>query len=469
MKTLAKLITLVVAVTMLVACGTPATPTPANTAVPPTPVPPTATPVPPTAAPEPVTITYADWNAGTPDSNSLVRQMAAAYMETHPWVTIEFVDMSGEGNWREHLTAYAAQGKLPDVMMLDDGPSCIMNGWCADLTSLVQNDADWANVAPSIKSVMTYNGKVRYLPVAYFLEGYWVNKDLFEAANLDAPEYGISPDDFFAAVQSLQNLPKGILGMDEQEFIVGWYPHSQDTAMGWFSYDGAKMNYNSTVFKDALAKGLEMKPYTWQGLSDADKTNFKSAGPWELFLKQETGVRWDGSWTMGDIIKNATFNWDFMGYPGGFQSLGVDIFGISASTTHLEAAYDFAKWMTFSSAGYAKQFELAKAAGSAPKMPLSMDAASLALYKTYIDKPGINAALDNLNGSILEALAKFVPGYIQARWEGKPGIDIGTDKDVNMWYTFNAAMGGAIKYEDFSAQLETFANQKLTDAAAAMP
>jgi multiple sugar transport system substrate-binding protein len=113
--------------------------------------------------------------------------------------------------------------------------------------------------------------------------------------------------------------------------------------------------------------------------------------------------------------------------------------------------------MSFSPAAYAKEVELTSAAGSYPKFPVAMDDASLAAYKAIVDKPGITAAIDNLNASITESLVKIVPGYGDARWDGKPGINVGTDQDVNMWYMFNAAVTGTIKYEDYSAQLETFA------------
>ncbi len=99
-------------------------------------------------------------------------------------------------------------------------------------------------------------------------------------------------------------------------------------------------------------------------------------------------------------------------------------------------------------------------------MPVSVDAASLELYREFVDKPGLNAAMDNLDDSLVESLAKIIPGYINARWEGKPGIDIGEDKDVNMWFMFNFANDGRYKYEDYSAQLETFANQILDTAKA---
>ena len=434
---------------------------PEPTAVPATEIPATEPP-----APEPVTLRYANWNLGTEEENNIQRQMVKAYTDIHPNVTIEFVDMSDPDNkgWDALLTGYAAKGELPDVFMANNVPLYVKNGWLADLTEFTSNDAAWQNVPQALKDGYTYSGKVMGLPAAQFIMGYFVNKDLYEAANLDAPEYGVSVDDFFADVTALNNVDKGILGLDEQEFVMGWYASTQDSNLKWFSYDGTNMNYNSAAFKAAAAKAGEMKPYTWQGLSEEQKKNFKAQGPWELFLNQEVGVRWDASWSVPGWVKDAQFDWDFVGIPGGNQALVSDVIVVSKTSSNLEAAYDFAKWMTYSTEAYAKEAELAKAAGTAPKLPVSVDAASIALYKTFVDKPGLNMALDNLNNSLVESLAKVIPGYINARWEGKPGIDVGDDKDVNMWYMFNFANEGKYKYEDYSAKLEEFANNILADA-----
>jgi multiple sugar transport system substrate-binding protein len=468
MKTLAKLITLVVAVAMLVACGTPATPTLAPTAVPPaaTAVPPT--PIPPTATPAPVTLRYANWNLGTEADNNAERQMIKAYTDAHPWVTIEIVDMSAEGGWDAVLTGYAAKGELPDVFMANNVPLYVQNGWLADVSSLAATDTDWPNVPQPLKDAFTYNGKLLAVPAGQFIMGYWVNQDLYAKANLDAPYYGMPVDEFFSVAKALNNPAKGVLGLDEQWFIEGWYPSTQDANLKYYSFDGTKMNYNSQAFKDAVAKTTEIIPYTWQGLSDADKKNFKSVGPWELFTNQEVGVRWDASWNLSGWIQNAKFNWDFIGIPGGSQAIVFDAMVISKTSPNLEQAYDFAKWMTFSSEAYQKRAEIAKAAGAGLNLPIAMDAASLTLFKSFVDKPGINKALDNLNSSLLESLAKVVPGYIQARWEGKPGIDIGDQKDVSIGWMLDNAPSGLFKFEDYSAKLEEFANKALSDAAAAV-
>ncbi len=472
MKPYAKVLSVLVLAMMLVVlvagCKPTATPTPVPTETPtekPT-EPPTQEPTPTEKPKEPVTLRYANWNLGTEEENNIQRQLVKAYTELNPHVTIEFVDMSG-GGWDDMLNTYAAKGELPDVFMANNVPLYVKNGWLADLSDLVAQDPDWADVPDALKAGVTYGGKVMGVPAAYFIMGYFVNKDLYEAANLDAPEYGFTLDEFNAAVTGLNNPAKGVLGLDEQEFVMGWYPHVLDSRLLWFSFDGKHMNYASQAFKDTVAKVAELKPYTWQGLTEEQKPNFKSAGPWELFLNQEVGMRWEGGWNIPNFAQNATFDWDFVGIPGGNQALVMDIIVVSKATANLEEAYKFARWMSFSKEAYAKEVELVKAAGGVPsKMPVSVDAASIELYKQFFNKPGINAAMENLDNSLVESLAKVIPGYIQARWEGKPGIDIGEDKDVNMWYMFFHAADGIYKYEDYAAKLEEFANNLLDTARA---
>ncbi len=418
-----------------------------------------------------ITLRYANWNLGTEEENNLQRQLVSAYVAAHPDVTIEFVDMSGDGGWEEKLTNLAARGELPDVFAANNTPYYVQNDWAADLTALVEADSDWANVPQILKDAVTYDGVVRGVPAALFVMGYFVNQDLFEAANLDAPVYGTSVDDFIAATTSLTDVQQGLLGLDEAEFILGWYPSTQDSNLRWFGFDGTHMNYNSDAFKAGVNAMLDLLPHTWQGLSDEQKTAFTSVGPWELFLNQESGVRWDGGWAVPGLVQNATFNWDFLGIPGGNQAMVTDLLVVSSTSANLEAAYDFARWMGFSSESYATEAELAAAAGlTVSKMPVSVSAESIDQYMAFVgDHPGLRQALENLDSSLVESLAKIVPGYINARWEGKPGIDLGETLDVNLGTLFGSLASGTFKFEDYSAQLEEFANNILDEAAAALP
>jgi ABC-type glycerol-3-phosphate transport system substrate-binding protein len=417
-----------------------------------------------------VTLRYANWNLGTEEENNLQRQLAAAYMEANPDVTIEFVDMSGDGGWEEKLTNLAARGELPDVFMANNTPYYVENGWIADLTAMVADDPDWATVPQVLRDAVTYDGRVLGLPSAQFIMGYFINQDLFEAANLDAPTYGASAEDFFAAATELTDVQQGVLGLHEFFPIMGWYASTEDANLGWFSFDGTNMNYNSEAFRNAIDAAVEQIPNTWQGLSEEQRANFTSVGPWELFVNQESGAVWEGGWALPSYVQNATFNWDFMGIPGGNQAMVADILVVSSTSANMEAAYDFARWMSFSSEGYAREAELAQAAGIVPtRMPVSISAESIDLYMSFIgDRPGVRMALENLDNSLVESLAKIVPGYINARWEGRPGIDVGENADVNLAFIFDNVMTGDFKFEDLSPQLEAFANDILSDARAAL-
>jgi ABC-type glycerol-3-phosphate transport system substrate-binding protein len=423
----------------------------------------------PTAAQD-VTIRYANWNLGTEEENNLQRQLVAAYMEANPGVTIEFVDMSGDGSWEEKLTNLAARGELPDVFMANNTPYYIENGWVADLTDIVADDPDWATIPQVLRDAVTYDGRVLGLPSNQFIMGYFINQDLFEAANLDAPTYGVSVEDFFATTSALTDVQQGVLGLHEFGPIMGWYASTQDSNLGWFSFDGTYMNYNSDAFRNAVDVAVENLPHTWQGLSEAQRATFTSQGPWELFLNQEAGAVWEGGWALPAYAQNANFNWDFLGIPGGNQAMVVDILVVSSTASDIAAAYDFARWMSFSSESYALEAELAAAAGIVPsRMPISVTPESIDLYMSFIgERPGLRQALENLDASLVESLAKIVPGYINARWEGRPGIDVGDNTDVNLGFIFDNVMSGDFKFEDLAAQLEEFANGILDDARATM-
>jgi multiple sugar transport system substrate-binding protein len=428
----------------------------------------------PTEAPmeevkEPVTIRYAAHNLGTEEENNSERQLIAAYMAQNPHVTIELVDMGAEGGWEANLTAYAAKGEFPDVYSAFNLPLYIQNEWLADLTDIVAMDEDWMKVPQALRDANTYDGVVYGVPSAQFIVGYIVNKDLFEAGNLDAPEYGFSLEEFEAAVKALNNPSGSVLGLDELWPILGWYPNAIDPALKWYSFDGEKLNYNSAAYKEAMTKMTEYAPFAWESLTEEQKVNFKATGPWELFQNQEVGMRFEYSWSFPWFKENVDFAWDFVGIPGGNQAVVFDFIGVGKTTQNLDESYAFAKWMAFSPEAYAQRVEIANSGSYLPIMPVALDDASLALYLSfYEDQPGIAAALANLDNSMMESVQKSVPGFTNARWEGKPGIVVAGEEVQRIDWFWDFANFGKFKYEDYSAQLEEFANKVLADAKAEM-
>ncbi len=126
--------------------------------------------------------------------------------------------------------------------------------------------------------------------------------------------------------------------------------------------------------------------------------------------------------------------------------------------------------MSFSTEGFKREAELAAAADLVPtRMPVSITPETVDLYMSFMgERPGLRQALENLDNSLVESLAKIVPGYINARWEGRPGINIGDQLDVSLGYIFDNVATGSFKFEDYAAQLEVFANRILDEARARM-
>lgn len=138
------------------------------------------------------------------------------------------------------------------------------------------------------------------------------------------------------------------------------------------------------------------------------------------------------------------------------QALVADAIVVSKTASNVDEAYEFAKWMTFSKEAYAK--ETAELAGSAPLRRCRFRC--ITRHRQFVDKPGVNAALDNLDSSVIESLANFVPGYVDAR-EGKPGI--GADRrGQGREHVVHVQLHGKFKYEDYAERLETFANKSWT-------
>ncbi|MFN8378983.1 MAG: hypothetical protein U0452_09965 [Anaerolineae bacterium] len=120
-------------------------------------------------------------------------------------------------------------------------------------------------------------------------------------------------DDFLSAAASLTNVQQGVLGLDEAEPILGWYPNSVDSSLQWFSYDGEHV-----LALTPSRKPLRCRPSTCptrEGLTGDQKTAFTATGPWELFLNQD---RCALGWRLGRSVLRSECHLqhkDFMGIP----------------------------------------------------------------------------------------------------------------------------------------------------------
>ncbi|MFP7298882.1 ABC transporter substrate-binding protein [Neobacillus niacini] len=419
---------------------------------------------------EEVTLSYANWNLGTEEEQNLERLMIKAFQEKYPHIKIEINETVNTKDWNGTLATAASAGTMPDVFALPQIPLALSNDWLLDISELVSKDKDFANVPQVVKDSAAYNGKTFAVPYGQHFLGYFVNKDLFNAANLDYPEFGTPVEDFISGVKEVTNISKGIVGINNPNSLVDWYPAAVNPDMGWYTLKDGQYSLDSTEFINGinLAKEFSTNGYAYDTLTDEQKANFKGKDGNEVFLQSGLAIKWDGTWAVPNLTEKATFDWDFIGFPGGVTALAIDFAGISKSTKHPEEAYLFAKWMSFGKEGYMKRMELADTEGKVlNSLPINTDQEILDEYFAINDVPGIRTAYDNLDKAIIEPV-KMVPGYVDARWQALTGVTAGDKANAKTGELVESFVKGVLKVEDYAKQLDQLADQISVEAQEAL-
>ncbi|RLQ96623.1 ABC transporter substrate-binding protein [Falsibacillus albus] len=412
---------------------------------------------------DPVTISFASWTLGTEKEQNLERLMIKAFEEKNPDIKVKIDESISTSDWNGTLSAAASGGKMPDVFALPQIPLALSNNWLMDITKMTEKDKDFAKISKAVRDSATYNGKVYAVPYAQHFLGYFVNKDLFNDANLDYPEYGPSLQEFTDAVKKVTNINKGIAGLNNPFSISDWYPAAANKDMGWYTYKDGQYSLDSKEFIKGvnLAKEFATNGYTYETLTDEQKANFKGENPEEVWLQGGVAVKWDGTWA---APQDASFDWDFIGIPGGRTVVTNDFVGISKSSKHPEEAYKFAKWMSFGKEGFMKRMKIADEKGKMMNtLPVSTDKDVLDEFFSIQDVPGIRTAYDNLDNAIVEPV-KIIPGYVDARFEGQTGVKAGDNENATVGQLMDSFVKGDLKVEDYAKQLDQMADQKTKEA-----
>lgn len=419
---------------------------------------------------EEVTISFASWGLGTEEEQNLDRLMIKAFEEKYPHIKVQIDESINPADWNGSLAAAASGGTMPDVFMLSQLPLPISNDWLLDISGLASKDKDFANIPEAVQNSAKFDGKLYAVPFAQHFLGFLVNKDLFNAANLDAPEYGVSVEDFIKSIKDVTNVKAGVAGINHPFTFPDWYPAAANKDLGWFTYKDGEFALDSKEFISGIntAKDIWTNGYAYETLTDDQKANFKGENPEEVWLNGGVALKWDGTWTTAHLSEQAGFDWDFIGIPGGRTAVTNDFVGISKSTKHPEEAFLFSKWMSFGKEGYLKRVEIADKEGKTlNSLPVNSDKEVLDAYFEVLDIPGVRTAYENLGNAIVEPV-KTAPGYIPARWEAPTGIKVGDNANATTAQLIDSFMKGELKVEDYAKQLDQLADQQAKEATAAL-
>lgn len=152
---------------------------------------------------EPVTLTF--WhNSTTGEGKAYWDEVAKAYMDANPNVTIEIQAIQNEDMDGKLQTALNA-GDAPDIFMARGGgklADIVAAGQVMDLTDKI-TDATKSAVGEGVLGAFTIDGKLYGMPTAVLPGGMFYSKDLFQQAGITSTPQNF--DELNAAVQKLKD------------------------------------------------------------------------------------------------------------------------------------------------------------------------------------------------------------------------------------------------------------------------
>lgn len=428
---------------------------------------------------EPVTVTYAAWNLGAlDDTTNLERLMLDAFEVEYPWITVEIMERpkvpNGDGtgevdqNWNEFLGANAAKGSLPDVYFTDSVETTIMNDWSLDITDLAQADTEFMNISADLRNAANYGGHIMAMPYAVYYFGYFINKTLFEEQNGDQPLFEDTWTEFADKVGDIANQTvsngNGIAGICGVDRVLEWFPSQLNADLGWYTYNGSILSLDGPEFETSLDMYYALmadKNLVYDALTAEEKmAAFGTTGTWET---SKLAAYWEYTPIIGSML-DLGFEVDFIGTPGTDVShkipVVLDLMCLSSQTAHPEEAYLLAKWMSFGASGYLKRIDISSnvegvtALNMTPLQPSdNLLDAFFGIYTTFTEFRKVVEYDDY----IIEP-NKYVPGYIDARWNGV------FNATTTLGQVFTMVMNKEMNYADIKTVWNQKANNELTVA-----
>lgn len=439
-----------------------------------------------------IVLTYANWNLGSPNSEepNMERLMLKAFEEKYN-IKVEIIERpkvpgtDTDVGWVEFLSAKASVQKLPDVFAADDIPYYVIQNWAYNITEIANKDPEYLNISEDIRNAATYDGKVMALPCAVFYAGYIINKTLYDEQGQEAPTVESTYQEFInltkAAANHTSTTNDGVVGIDGIEHFIHWYPAQLNPDFGWFTLDEEGFHLDSEEFAQTMAEYRRLQTdttfvydaLTYAAAQEGSTIDLSVIFPeGDQFANGNVLAKYDYSWSFGFMQKNInegiyTWDLDFIGTPSVNGNKRVptvsDFFTIAVNTKHPEEAYLLAKWMGFGKEGYLKRIELSKTVPGIAQVnfaPLQNDEEMLDSYfELYPSFTGLRAIIER--GEFIVEPTKYLPGYINARYQGT------YDADRMMGKIIDQLRLGEVQLADVKKDLNERINEIYQEAKAA--
>ncbi len=323
---------------------------------------------------EPITLTYFHF-----DQDETVQYLANRFMELYPNITVK-VQYENVSTYDDTLLTLVSNKNTPDIIMYSDCDFALSNMLLSDISAYWNSDPETAKIASTINSagVGTFMTKARYaVPVKFFPTGMYVDLNVIENLNLDAPERDWTWEDMITLIKDATepNSPDGMAyyGCGYYNRLDSYYgiAASQDI-IGEFGFNGKTFNLGvwavgEQEFAD-LKQGGYIAPSTeTQEMEDwTDDWEAWAGATGHVALFTEAFWTYMGTWATEAYQK---YNLDIVPYvvPAVSEEdaskdhhtiATIDFGGITPSCQHPREAYELLKFMSYGIDGWKTRIEV---------------------------------------------------------------------------------------------------------------
>lgn len=314
---------------------------------------------------EPVTISFSTWDTGTG-------------LEITQGIINGFMEESGVNVIVEHVEGFAdpsilvrmAAGTAPDVMLTGGSAfprqALAPEGGFMDLTDLAANDPDFdpTHYYPEVYDIGVINGRLFAMPQTFATLAFYVNVDMFEAANIPIPDETWTWDDLLEIAKELTLDANGnnanSPAFDPENIVqYGWF-HSPSWLRPWeslvYSHGGTVLNEDGTAAtgflnSEAVISALDIyrnAAFEWH---IAPSVAAIEAQPGvDLFASGQVAILGpQGPWPIRQYSENPDLNFANVPNPAGpggrYAVTTWAGHAVNANTEHPEEAWELVKYM----------------------------------------------------------------------------------------------------------------------------
>lgn len=312
---------------------------------------------------EPCTITMAHWNSsGANVERAVVEAVLQGFSARYPEITVELEILQDyESTYGQRLAA----GTAHDVFLVPDGA---ISGWAPsgkimNLTPYIQNSAilnDLDDIYDSCLTRYQYNaatglmgsGDQYALPKDVGPYVMYYNKDWFEAMGVELP-----PADRIMTMEEAIEMWQALTKYDDAGNITGYGVAGICVEGAVWSAGGDFLNETRDGFPTdeatlaGLAKGYQFIKDSYLTLMIQPPNTFSGTmSAANLFAQQKVATIWGGRWEVS-TFRQLSFDWDVAYVPAFTESPTTNMYsgsvgyGISAKTTHADAAFKLVEYI----------------------------------------------------------------------------------------------------------------------------